>query len=434
MSKSIAALFVATILLALSAPAAGAAPTEVNVRIEGESRTLFEGPILTDGHNVRAASDAAAPAAGRRCSGLNNGQNPSPGPTPTVASVDAMALIGEGFDGRWYAEPFEDYFIKRWGPDGQDEGAGEFWGLVVNNVFTDVGGCQYQLDGGDEVLWVYDAFGGRPRLGLYPAGYAGGAKPLTATAELGEPFAVDVVAWNGYNEGLPPASPQRTGSSPYAAATVAPAMTDADGFQEVDTESTEAVETDADGEAELVFDEPGWHRIKAAAVNPAGKEVAIRSNRLDVCVPEPPAVDCGAPPLEDQVRTPPPVELEEPGSGAPGPGGGQPGPGDQGKGPTTSGGQVRLRLHQLDRSRLGRGLVRVSWRVLDPGVGIERWAISSQTLGRRGAPYVTRARGRSGTSALLHLPRGGAFRLRITIVDALGRSSSAALGRVQVPA
>ena len=38
----------------------------------------------------------------------------------------------------------------------------------------------------------------------------------------------------------------------------------------------------------------------------------IRSNRLDVCVPEPPASDCGALPAEDQVRIPPPVEIEEP--------------------------------------------------------------------------------------------------------------------------
>src|SRR6187200_1737592 len=67
------------------APVAQAAPTQVNVRIEGRSETLFEGPILTEGHNVRASSDSSAPPGGRRCNGLNNGQNPSPGPTPTAA-------------------------------------------------------------------------------------------------------------------------------------------------------------------------------------------------------------------------------------------------------------------------------------------------------------------------------------------------------------
>src|SRR5262245_65600411 len=103
MRKSIAALFVATVLLVLSvsAPVATAVPSEVDVRIEGRTETLFEGPLLTDGHNIRGAGDSKAPPAGRRCNGLNNGKNPTPGPTPTAASVDAMAILGYGFDGDW---------------------------------------------------------------------------------------------------------------------------------------------------------------------------------------------------------------------------------------------------------------------------------------------------------------------------------------------
>ena len=83
MRIAIAAFGVALFALVSTAPVAPAAPTEVNVRIEGHSETLFEGPILTEGHNVRAGSDKSAPAAGRRCNGLNNNQNPTPGPTPT---------------------------------------------------------------------------------------------------------------------------------------------------------------------------------------------------------------------------------------------------------------------------------------------------------------------------------------------------------------
>ena len=40
-------------------------------------------------------------------------------------------------------------------------------------------------------------------------------------------------------------------------------------------------------------------------------------------------------------------------------------------------------------------MVGVSWRVLDAGAGIAKWTVSSQTLGRKGARYVTRASGRS---------------------------------------
>ena len=56
---------------------------------------------------------------------------------------------------------FDDYFITRFGPDAQERRASP-GGVLVNNTFTNVGGCQYQLDEGDEVLWVYDAFSGRP--------------------------------------------------------------------------------------------------------------------------------------------------------------------------------------------------------------------------------------------------------------------------------
>ena len=38
--------------------AAGAAPVTVNLRVEGASQTLFEGPVTTYGHAVQAASDS----------------------------------------------------------------------------------------------------------------------------------------------------------------------------------------------------------------------------------------------------------------------------------------------------------------------------------------------------------------------------------------
>lgn len=438
MRTRIAALCVASLLTVVLAPVAQAVPTQVDVRIEGKTETLFEGPILTDGHNVRATSDSSAPAGGRRCNGLNNGKNPVPGPTPTAAGVDAMSLIGEGFDGLWYAQPFEDYFIKRWGPDAQSEGAGEYWGLVVNNVFTSVGGCQYELDGGDEVLWVYDAFSSRPRLLLYPADYSAGALPGPVTVGAGEPLGLEVDSWGGYNEGDPPPAPTRS-TTPYEGAEIAPVATDAQGFERIETDSGEAVTTDADGEAEITFAQSGWHRIKATVVDSGGKEKVVRSNRLDVCVTPDPS--CATLPSEDLVRTPAGSGEEE----SSGEGGGKgedgtppvdsaprraadPAPGSSG----SEAAPVRLRLSRLDRSRLAKGLVGVSWKVLDPGPGIASWSISSQALGRPGARYVRRTGGRGRSIAIVHLPPG-TYRLRLTVVDALGRSSTAFLGRVEVP-
>ena len=441
MHKPIAALLAVFIVL-LAAPAAQAAPAEVNVRIEGKTETLFEGPILTDGHNVRGITDAKAPAWGRRCDGLNNGAHPTPGPTATAASVDAMAILGEGFDGDWYgAGSFDDYFITQWGPERQDVGEGDYWGLVVNNVFTSVGGCQYQVDAGDEVIWVYDAFDGRPQLVLYPGDYSGGSVQLTAKATLNVPFEVTVVQWGHVCcNSAPPPSPTRS-ITPFEAAEVGPMAPTVRGFERVDTASDETVETGPDGTATITFETPGWHRIKATALS-GGKETAIRSNRLDVCVPAPPATDC-VPQLrpDDQVRIPPPSDLEE-----------EPGPeepaeeptSDQGKGQPGSpptpplvepavADQVKVALRGLDKSQIATGIVGVSWRVQDAGAGISKWLLSAKRLGLRGARFVTRATGRDKSSAQVRLPRGARYLLRLTVVDLLGRSSSVNLGAVRIP-
>ncbi len=431
--RTLIAAFSAVLLFTVSAaPVALAAPTEVNVRIEGRSETLFEGPVLTEGHNVKALSDAEP----HRCDGVNNGKHPTPGPTPTAASVDAMSIVGEGFDGNWYPG-YDDYFITRWGPDAQDAALSQYWGLLVNNVYTNVGGCQYQVDGGDEVLWTYDAFKEKPLLALFPADYTGGAKPLTAVAELGRPLEVEVDAYEDDAEGVPPAAPERAGANPFEGAEVAPVEIGPGGFEKVDTASSATVETGADGRVEVGFAKTGWNRIKATVTDSGGDETAIRSNRLDVCVIDPPVkTDCGPLPPDDLARTPP-AEVEEPGSGNPSVGVGQSGfvakAAGVGAFASTDPGQVRLQAPRVDRSRIAHGLVRVSWRVLDAGVGIAKWTISSKTLGQRGGRYVTRASGTSGTSASLRLPAGAGYRLRITIVDVLGRSSTASLGKVTVP-
>jgi Domain of unknown function (DUF4430) len=441
MRTPIAALLAVSLFTVLAAPLAQAAPAQVNVRIEGETETLFEGPILTDGHNVKAAeSDPAAPQVGRVCDGTNNHVNPAPGPTPTAASVDAMGILGEDFDGRWYSG-YDDFFVKRWGPDAQDVGQGEYWGLLVNDVFTNVGGCQYRLDGGDEVLWVYDAFRQRPSLALFAAdaAYTAGARPLTATAHLGVPFPVEVVSYEDDEEALPPPAPGRAGSGPYEGAEVAPVRESEKGFEWVDTAAPETSVTGVDGRTSIAFSTAGWHRIKATRIGAGGSEEVVRSNRLDVCVLDPPALtDCGPPPADDLPRIPPALEIEE-GDGGDGPGGEEPGvetPGSGGgpqstAGPAADPGPVRLRLSPLDRSRLSRRLVRVSWRVLDPGPGIRRWTITSRALGRKRARLVTRAEGVTGTAASLRLPPG-TYRLQLTVIDVLGGSATTPLGRVQV--
>lgn len=315
MRTSIATFAVAFLIVIVAASAAQAAPTQVDVRIEGKTKTLFEGPILTEGHDVHSsepdAGNAAEDLEEHTCDGINplDPQNVSPGPTPTAASVDAMSLIGETeqLDGQWYPG-FEDYFVKRWGSEEENaEKEGKSWGILVNNVYTNVGGCQYELNVGDEVLWIFNAFESKPILGLFAANedYTSGERPLTATAQLGKPFEVDVAAYDDHAEDQPPASPERTSTNTelYPGAEVSPMSISEKGLETVETASPETVTTNSEGKASITFTTPGWHRIKAGtALNAKGEEKAIRSNRLDVCVLAAGATDCGEPPAEDRVR------------------------------------------------------------------------------------------------------------------------------------
>ncbi len=96
---------------AVAAPVAQAAPASVQLRIEGRSTTIYEGPVTTDGK-------VASPSAGGNhpCDGTNNGVNPQPGPTPTSALDDGEALGNYTWAGTWFPS-FEDYPIDRVGPD-----------------------------------------------------------------------------------------------------------------------------------------------------------------------------------------------------------------------------------------------------------------------------------------------------------------------------
>jgi hypothetical protein len=475
-------------LLALTSTA-GAAPITVNVRIEGATETLFEGPISATAHGVKASTDTQE----RSCDGLNSLDpwNTAAGVTPTASSVDAMSLIGESFDGKWYPG-FNDYFVTRFGPDAEKEG--KSWGILVNNTFTNVGGCQYQLDEGDEVLMAFNAFDFRPFLALFPAtaNYASGSRPLTATATLGQPFEVEVASYEDDTEDVPPTDPERTGSTGFAGADVSPVTTNPiNGFEKVDVEDPATVETDSHGKASITFTTPGWHRIKATvpATSPgATEEGAIRSNRLDVCVPALGETGCGSPPAEDAVRVPLATveapareqkereateereaqeaqekeereareaverkereareavesatrdrEAKEAAEKASANGSGQtsPRPTQQppARGSTAAPGPVRVSVPRLDRTKLKQGRLFLDWKVLEVGAGVKTWTISSQSLGAKKAPYVKRAGGATATSASLRLPPGS-YRLRFAVTDALGRTSTVTIGKVVVP-
>lgn len=326
--RTLPTLAAASLIAIVSAAPAQAALTQVTVRIEGRTKTLFEGPILSEGHDVSSykadGGSESEDLAAHSCDAVSpdDPENTAPADTPTAAAVDAMNTIGESdaLAGEWDAG-LGDYFVEQWGREAENaESGGSAWGLLINNVFTSVGGCQYELGAGDEVLWIYNAFESRPILGLFAVGehYSSGTRPLTATAQLNEAFELEVAAYAGHGEGEPPATPERTSANttPYEGAEVAPVATSEQGFEMVMRTSSETVTTNGEGKASIVFTTPGWHRLMAGApLDAKGEETAIRSNRLDVCVTAPGQSGCGEPPSEDQLRTPP--RYLHPSEGAP---------------------------------------------------------------------------------------------------------------------
>lgn len=262
--RSWAAAVVAIGAVALPS-AAIAAPVTVNVRVEGASQTLFEGPVTTYGHEITSASGGTHP-----CDGTNNGANPTPGGTTTTALVDALYTVSTPWDGTFDPQ-FDDYDISSIGPDAQT--ATEFWGLLDNWRFTPVPGCQFEPSANDQVLWAYNAFTATAFLRLTAS---------ATTVAPGQPTTVQVT--------------DGSSGTVISGAVVAPVSTDpVTDYETVESSDPSAVTTDASGNATLSWSTPGWKRVKAIKAN------AIRSNRLDICV-----TPCGPPPADTLVRVPGP--------------------------------------------------------------------------------------------------------------------------------
>ena len=241
---------IALALLILPA-AVSAAPTAVDVRIEGKSSTIFFGPVTTDGKTVTTATGGTHP-----CDGSTASPPVGPGPTPNSALDDAAAKGGFTWDGPWFGT---DFFASRIAGESESLADGQFWGVYVNGAMLDVGGCQHILKAGDEVLWAYDAFSKT------------GALRLTAASatQVDTPFAVRATTV--------------AGDAPVAGASVGSAT------------------TGADGTASLSFSEPGVYVLKA------DKPDLVRSRELRVCV-DPPLVEA----CTSTDRTAPTVENTTP--------------------------------------------------------------------------------------------------------------------------
>jgi hypothetical protein len=152
------------------------------------------------------------------------------------------------FDAKW-SKSLNDFFVTQVGAD-LEGGPPEFasWGYAVNYTTAEVGGCQFLLAPGSEVLWAYNYFNLHHLLKLTAAAVAGAGAPFTVhvtDGQTGEPLPGAVIGQ------------------------VAAGVT---------TPLSPAVVTDAGGNATFTLAGAGTVTLKATRTE------SVRSNGLVVCV------------------------------------------------------------------------------------------------------------------------------------------------------
>jgi hypothetical protein len=260
-SRRLPAVFAAVLSLfvLLGFAVSASAAVTVNLRVEGSSSTLFEGPVSTEALPPPGITTTSSPEA-HPCDVADNGANEgfvASGPNATSALYSAVVSQGLPFDATWFAS-LNDFDVTQVGPDkngGEAEGFPS-WGYAVNFTTANVGGCQFQVAPGSEVLWAYNYFNLHHLLDL--------TGPSSAAA--GTTFPVHVV--DGQS------------GAPVAGASIG-------SFAGGVTTPLGAV-TDASGNATVVLPAAGNVALKAT------QPESVRSNALQVCVHAGNDGTCGA--------------------------------------------------------------------------------------------------------------------------------------------
>jgi hypothetical protein len=219
--RSLAGLAAGLTLALLPAPAV-AAPVTVDLRIEGPTRTLFEGPVTTDVRPFRFTGEAV----GHTCDGTAaiGGTSPVPVPTRGAAIAEAAERTPFAIEGTWNAQ-FGASFTRIGGESvAFDAATNRFLAEYENGQFAQLGACADDIRPGDRVLFAYGT-GNEPLLAL--------AGP--ATARPGEAIVVRVTdARNG--NAVAGAAVGGATTGPDGTATVGPLPADA----EADLKATKA--------------------------------------------------------------------------------------------------------------------------------------------------------------------------------------------------
>ncbi len=245
-------------VLALTQPPAPA-PVTGNVRIEGPTRTLFDGPVTTA---VRTF-DFTGGSAASTCDGTAATGGPSLTPVVTRGAAISKAIS----DGLSAAGTFGQFGASFTSIDGENVGydavSGAYLIEFLNGQSSMLGACSEQLHDGDDAVFGYGAYGAR-------------LLKLTAPATAAPGQAITGVVSHADD------------GTRVAGATLGAATSGADGSVAIGP-----------------FADRGNHDVKAE------KTGDIRSNRLRVCVTDGADGFCGtvkpgAPPAPAPIEAPAP--------------------------------------------------------------------------------------------------------------------------------
>jgi len=267
------ALGVTALLLLILSAVAVASPITVNVRVEGSTETMFEGPVSVEGIAKTPGLTTASSPTAEPCDFMDNGTNGGFGPdaaTPTAALYDAAITNKLTFNAEWDSE-YNDFLVSQVGNDtNENKEPYDSWGYAVNYTTANVGGCQFQLAPGSEVLWAYNYFNLKHLLNL--------SGPTSV--ETGVPFTVHV-------------TDGQTGE-PISGASIGE---DVNG---VTTTIPSSPTTNASGNATITLSHTGTVKLKAT------QPESVRSNGLSVNVNSPgvPACACEAPAPQQKGQEP----------------------------------------------------------------------------------------------------------------------------------
>jgi len=245
--------------------AALATPVTVKLRVEGSTKTLFEGEIAAGPETIEAPSGKGPHPCNYAENGAGGGyeNGGSTSGTPTTALHAAAVANGLAFDAQWFGSGKEenenpgDFFVSQVGSDvNQSSAPYDSWGFAVNDTTAPVGGCQIALAPGNEVLWAYNYFNLKHLLSL----------TAPASANVGSTFTVHVT--DGHT------------GEPISGAEVGEVL---EGVT-----ATGAI-TGADGNATVTLNHLGTVELKAT------RSDSVRSNGVAVCVHSGNDGLCGAP-------------------------------------------------------------------------------------------------------------------------------------------